>query len=94
MLYQFQRFARCVLSVETDQIVASVTAFSKNIQKECDIIKNIFTFIIGILSVTCILTSSAILWYLMVQTSCKMTIIGIMSFLVGSVLMKHYIKNT
>lgn len=56
--------------------------------------KNIFIFIIGILSVTCMLTSSAILWYLMVQTSCKMTVIGIMLFLVGSVLMKHYVKNT
>lgn len=55
MLYQFQRFARCVLSVETDQIVANVTDFFKNIQKGRDIIKNIFTFIIGILSVTCLL---------------------------------------
>lgn len=56
--------------------------------------KNIFIFIIGVLSVTCMLTSSAILWYLMVQTSCKMTVIGIILFLVGSVLMKHYVKNT
>ena len=94
MLYQFQRFARCVLSVETNQVVTNVTDFFKNIQKGRDIIKNIFTFIIGILSVTCMLTSSAILWYLMVQTSYKMTVIGIMLFLVGSVLMKHYIKNT
>lgn len=56
--------------------------------------KTIFTFIIGIISIACMLTSSAILWYLMVQTSCKMTVIGVMLFLVGSVLMKHYIKNT
>lgn len=79
--------------METDQIIANVTDLFKNIQKGRDIIKNIFTFIIGILSVTCLLTSSAILWYLIVQTSCKMTVIGIVLFLVGSVLMKHYIKN-
>ena len=94
MMYQFQRFARCVLSVGTDQFVTNVTDFFKNIQKGRDIIKNIFTFIIGILSVTCLLTSSAILWYLIIQASCKMTVIGIMLFLVGCVLMKHYIKNT
>ena len=74
--------------------VVNATDFFKNIQKGRDIIKNIFIFIIGILSVTCMLTSSAILWYLTIQTSCKMTVIGIMLFLVGSVLMKHYIKST
>lgn len=54
--------------------------------------KNIFIFIIGIISVICMLTSSVILLYLMIQTLCTMTIIEIMLFLVGSLLIKHYIK--
>lgn len=61
-------------------------------QKGRDIMKNIFIFIIGIISVICMLTSSVILLYLMIQTLCTMTIIKIMLFLVGSLLIKHYIK--
>ena len=53
----------------------------------------IFKNIIGIIAVACILTSSIILWYLMIQTSCKMTVIGIMLFLIGNVFMKHYLKD-
>lgn len=54
--------------------------------------KSKFAFLLGIISFICLISSSIILWYIMIQSACKMTVIGIMLFLVGCVFMHHFSK--
>lgn len=56
--------------------------------------KNILPFILGIISFVCLISSSIILWHIMVQPACKMTVVGIMLFLVGCVFMHYFSKVT
>lgn len=56
--------------------------------------KKIIPFILGIISLICLISSSVILWYIMIKSVCKMTVVGIMLFLVGCVFMRHFSKIT
>ena len=64
------------------------------IRKVVNIIKTIFTIILGILATAFLLTCSVILWYIMIQSTCKLTVLGIVMFLIGGIFMKYYLKNT
>lgn len=57
-------------------------------------IKNIWTFILGIISFICLILSSVILWYIMIQSTCKMTVVGIILFGVGCIFMHYFSKVT
>lgn len=56
--------------------------------------KNILSFIFGIISFICLTSSSIILWHIMIQSACKMTVVSVMLFLVGCVFMHHFSKTS
>ena len=56
--------------------------------------KNKFIIVLYVISMMCLLSSSAILWYVMILSACKLTVMGILLFIVGCTCMYHFSKLT